>query len=411
MMSFANLTIRTRLGVGFAVVLLLMAAAIAVGLDRLPGAGGGDAQQAIDGARTLMFTLWFAALLVGAAFTYGIARSIAEPLAEAVYIAETVASGDLSKEFETERKGEFGRLLAGMGEMEDMLTDLVTRIKESTDSITDASTQIAAGNTDLSQRTEEQAAALQETASSMGELTAMVRQNTERAHAANELAANASNIAQRGGTVVGEVVETMQAISASSKKVVDIIDVIEGIAFQTNILALNAAVEAARAGEQGRGFAVVAAEVRSLAQRSATAAKEIKQLIDDSVDKVSIGSKLVANAGTTMAEVVSRVQRVSDIVGEISAASQEQSSGIAQVNQAITHMDDATQQNAALVEQAAAAAQSLHDQSANLARIVGVFKLGRDDDAMRLPRDADAVLSGVALLGADGWLDNEARTI
>ncbi|GAB7546638.1 methyl-accepting chemotaxis protein [Cupriavidus sp. 8B] len=380
MMSFANLTIRTRLGVGFAVVLLLMAAAIAVGLDRLPGAGGGHAQQAIDGARTLMFTLWFVALLVGAAFTYGIARSIAEPLAEAVYIAETVASGDLSKEFETERKGEFGRLLAGMGEMEDMLTDLVTRIKESTDSITDASTQIAAGNTDLSQRTEEQAAALQETASSMGELTAMVRQNTERAHAANELAANASNIAQRGGTVVGEVVETMQAISASSKKVVDIIDVIEGIAFQTNILALNAAVEAARAGEQGRGFAVVAGEVRTLAQRSAAAAKEIRGLIGDSVEQVRNGSARVEHAGQTMREIVTASRQVTTILGEISVASAQQSGGIEQVNQAVMQMDAVTQQNAALVEQAAAAASALAEQAHQLQNAVGEFKLDATPD-------------------------------
>ncbi|WP_416051997.1 methyl-accepting chemotaxis protein [Cupriavidus basilensis] len=383
MMSFANLTIRTRLGVGFAVVLLLMAAAIAAGLDRLPGAGGGDAQQAIDGARTLMFTLWLVALLVGAAFTYGIARSIAEPLGEAVYIAETVASGDLSKEFETERKGEFGRLLAGMGEMEDMLTDLVTRIKESTDSISDASKQIAAGNADLSQRTEEQASALQETASSMGELTAMVRQNTERAHAANELAANASHIAQRGGTVVGEVVETMQAISASSKKVVDIIDVIEGIAFQTNILALNAAVEAARAGEQGRGFAVVAGEVRTLAQRSAAAAKEIRGLIGDSVEQVRNGSARVEHAGQTMREIVTASSQVTTILGEISVASAQQSGGIEQVNQAVMQMDAVTQQNAALVEQAAAAASALAEQAHQLQNAVGEFKLEAtpDDDA------------------------------
>ncbi|EHP43834.1 N-ethylmaleimide reductase NemA [Cupriavidus basilensis OR16] len=380
MMSFANLTIRTRLGLGYAVVLLLMAAAIAAGLDRLPGASGGDAQQAIDGARTLMFTLWFVAFLVGAAFTYGIARSISEPLGEAVYIAETVASGDLSKEFETERKGEFGRLLAGMGEMEDMLTDLVTRIKESTDSITDASKQIAAGNTDLSQRTEEQASALQETASSMGELTAMVRQNTERAHAANELAANASQIAQRGGTVVGEVVDTMQAISASSKKVVDIIDVIEGIAFQTNILALNAAVEAARAGEQGRGFAVVAGEVRTLAQRSAAAAKEIRGLIGDSVEQVRNGSARVEHAGQTMREIVTASRQVTTILGEISVASAQQSGGIEQVNQAVMQMDAVTQQNAALVEQAAAAALALAEQAHQLQNAVGEFKLDPTPD-------------------------------
>ncbi len=375
MTLLANLSTRARLGAGFAVVLLLMAAAIAVGLSQLPGTAGGNAEQAADSARTLMFALWLVALLACAAFTYGIARGVEQPLGEAVYIAETVASGDLSQEFETERQGEFGRLLRGMGEMEDMLTDLVSWIKESTDSITDASKQIAAGNTDLSQRTEEQAAALQQTASSMGELTAMVRQNTERAHAANELAANASHIAQRGGTAVGEVEETMQAISASSKKVVDIIDVIEGIAFQTNILALNAAVEAARAGEQGRGFAVVAGEVRTLAQRSAAAAKEIRGLIGDSADQVRNGSVRVEQAGQTMREIVTASRQVTTILGEIAVASAQQGSGIEQVNQAVMQMDAVTQQNAALVEQAAAASSALAEQATQLQGAVGEFKL------------------------------------
>jgi methyl-accepting chemotaxis protein-1 (serine sensor receptor) len=380
MMSLANLSTRMRLATGFAVVLILMAAAIAVGLDALPDVAAGNAERGVATARAWMFGLWLATLLVGAVFTHRIARSVEQPLGEAVYIAETVAAGDLSKEFETERKGEFGRLLRGMGEMEDMLTDLVTRIKESTDSITDASTQIAAGNTDLSQRTEEQAAALQETASSMGELTAMVRQNTERAHAANDLAANASDIALRGGTVVGEVVETMQAISASSRKVVDIIDVIEGIAFQTNILALNAAVEAARAGEQGRGFAVVAGEVRTLAQRSAAAAKEIRGLIGDSAEQVRNGSARVENAGQTMREIVAASRQVTTILGEISVASAQQSSGIEQVNQAVMQMDAVTQQNAALVEQAAAASSALAEQAHQLQSAVGEFKLDATPD-------------------------------
>ncbi|MGT2431942.1 methyl-accepting chemotaxis protein [Cupriavidus basilensis] len=382
MTALANLSTRMRLGAGFAVVLILMAAAIAIGLNAPPDAAAGNVGQGADSARAWMFGLWLAALLVGAACTHGIARSIEQPLGEAVFIAETVASGDLSKEFETERQGEFGRLLRGMGEMEDMLTDLVSRIKDSTDSITDASKQIAAGNTDLSQRTEEQAAALQETASSMGELTAMVKQNTERAHAANELAANASDIAQRGGTVVGEVVDTMQAISASSKKVVDIIDVIEGIAFQTNILALNAAVEAARAGEQGRGFAVVAGEVRTLAQRSAAAAKEIRGLIGDSAEQVRNGSARVEHAGQTMREIVTASRQVTTILGEIAVASGQQSDGIEQVNQAVMQMDAVTQQNAALVEQAAAASSALADQAHQLQAAVDEFKLDATPDDM-----------------------------
>ncbi|WP_454725277.1 MULTISPECIES: methyl-accepting chemotaxis protein [Cupriavidus] len=375
MAFFGNLSIRARLGAGFAVVLVLAAAGIAAGLGSLPDAAGGSLEQAVSSARAWMYGLWGAALLAAVVFTFAIARGVEQPLGEAVYIAETVASGDLSQEFETERGGEFGRLLRGMGEMEDMLTDLVSRIKGSTDSITDASRQIAVGNTDLSQRTEEQAAALQETASSMGELTTMVRQNTERAHAANDLAANASQIAERGGAVVGEVVETMQAISASSKKVVDIIDVIEGIAFQTNILALNAAVEAARAGEQGRGFAVVAGEVRTLAQRSAAAAKEIRGLIGDSADQVRTGSVRVEQAGETMREIVAASRQVTVILKEISQASAQQSTGIDQVNQAVMQMDTVTQQNAALVEQAAVASTALAEQAQQLQGAVGEFKL------------------------------------
>jgi len=367
-----NLGIRVRLGAAFGVMLLLMVSVIAVALPRLHGASDAAAS---DLARDLIMALGVAALFVAVAATWGLARSIEAPLAEAVYIAETVAAGDLSQEFETERGGEFGRLLGGMGEMEDMLTDLVTRIKTATDSISEASCQIAAGNTDLSQRTEEQAAALEETASSMSELTSMVRQNTERARAANGLAESASGIAARGGEVVGSVVVTMSAISASSRKITDIIEVIEGIAFQTNILALNAAVEAARAGEQGRGFAVVAGEVRTLAQRSAAAAKEIKLLIDDSVQHVDSGSALVGQAGETMQEIVQAVGRVTSLLGEIAEASEQQSAGIAQVDEAVAQMDTVTQQNAGLVEQAAAASNALAGQAIELQRVVGEFKL------------------------------------
>jgi len=259
--------------------------------------------------------------------------------------------------------------------MNERLVDVVGRVRSSSESIAIGSAQIASGNTDLSQRTEEQAASLEETAASMEELTATVKQNTENARQGNTLASNASDVACRGGEVVGKVVETMHDISSSSAKVAEIITVIEGIAFQTNILALNAAVEAARAGEQGRGFAVVAGEVRTLAQRSATAAKEIKELINESVAKVGVGSALVDDAGRTMHEVVQSVKRVTDLMGEITAASIEQHTGIEQVNQAVMRMDEVTQQNAALVEEASAAAQSMASQSSTLRELVSVFRL------------------------------------
>jgi methyl-accepting chemotaxis protein len=296
-------------------------------------------------------------------------------LNEVVRVLGALAKGDLTEKITNEYQGTFKRLKDDSNTTVDKLTEIVSQIKDSTESINVASKEIASGNTDLSSRTEEQASSLEETASSMEELTSTVKQNAENAKQANQLAAGASEVAVKGGVVVGQVVTTMSSINDSSKKIVDIISVIDGIAFQTNILALNAAVEAARAGEQGRGFAVVATEVRTLAQRSAAAAKEIKELIGDSVEKVGAGTKLVDEAGKTMEEIVSSVKRVTDIMAEITAASQEQSAGIEQVNTAITQMDEVTQQNAALVEQAAAAAESMEEQAGNLATAVSIFKM------------------------------------
>ncbi|WP_197034926.1 methyl-accepting chemotaxis protein [Herbaspirillum sp. RV1423] len=327
-------------------------------------------------------------LAVGAILSLLLSRSIVRPLTRAVDIARTVAAGDLRADIATSAKDETGQLLQALKEMNENLLNTVTEVRDGAVNIAGASGQIATGNLDLSARTEQQASALQQTASAMEELTSTVKQNADNARQANQLALSASAVAINGGDVVAQVVTTMGSINESSKKIVDIISVIDGIAFQTNILALNAAVEAARAGEQGRGFAVVASEVRSLAQRSAAAAKEIKQLIDDSVDKVGQGSKLVGQAGVTMNEIVVSVRRVTDIVGEISSASQEQRDGIEQVNLAITQMDEGTQQNAALVEEAAAAAQSLQDQAARLERVVGFFKL--DNQVVLKPAAATA---------------------
>ncbi|CUI54597.1 Serine chemoreceptor protein [Achromobacter xylosoxidans] len=289
-----------------------------------------------------------------------------------------MARGDLGQPIHAVTRDETGRLLRALHDMQDKLAGAVRTIRAGSETISSAAGQIAAGNTDLSSRTEEQAASLEETAASMEELASTVKQNADNARQANQLAASASEVAQRGGAVVSAVVSTMGDISASSRKISEIVSVIDGIAFQTNILALNAAVEAARAGEQGKGFAVVAGEVRSLAQRSAQAAREVKTLIEASVSKVAEGAGQAENAGTTMQEVVASVKRVTDIMGEIAAASQEQASGIEQVNRAVSQMDEVTQQNAALVEEAAAAAGSMQDQAHALVRAVGVFRLSED---------------------------------
>jgi methyl-accepting chemotaxis protein len=327
--------------------------------------------------RNLLVALGALAILIGAGFALAITRSITGPIRAAVLVAETVSAGDLTSDIRIDSRDETGKLMSALKTMNDNLVDIVGQVRSGTDTISTASSEIADGNMDLSSRTEEQASSLEETASSMEELTSTVKFNAENARQANQLAISASEVASKGGAVVSEVVATMGSINDSSRKIVDIISVIDGIAFQTNILALNAAVEAARAGEQGRGFAVVASEVRNLAQRSAAAAKEIKTLIGDSVDKVETGSRLVDQAGKTMAEVVASIGRVTNIMNEITTASDEQREGIEQVNQAITQMDAVTQQNAALVEQAAAAAASMQEQSARLSEVVGVFKLNK----------------------------------
>jgi methyl-accepting chemotaxis protein len=334
-----------------------------------------EAARMAHDANVLMLAMSAAATLLATAIAFFLTRSITRPIREAVKAAETVAAGDLTSRIEVTRTDETGQLLQALKRMNESLVNVVSGVRHGTDTIATASNQIASGNQDLSSRTEEQASSLQQTAAAMEQLTSTVKQNADNSRQANQLAASASDVALQGGTVVGQVVATMGSIHASSKKIVDIIGVIDGIAFQTNILALNAAVEAARAGEQGRGFAVVASEVRNLAQRSAAAAKEIKALIDDSVQKVDAGSAQVAEAGKTMDQIVASVRRVTDIMGEISAASQEQTTGIEQINHAVTQMDQVTQQNAALVEEAAAAAASLREQADGLVRAVGVFQL------------------------------------
>ena len=336
------------------------------------------AQTMFQETRAFTIALGLAIVAAAAALAWWISRSITRPVRMALDVANAVAAGDLGEKIDVQGCCEVAQLLHALKVMNDNLAATVTTVRSGTDAIALAANEVAAGNQDLSSRTEQQAGSLEETASSMEELTSTVRQNADNARQANVLATTASGIATRGGQVIHDVVDTMTQIHAASGKIVDIIGVIDSIAFQTNILALNAAVEAARAGEQGRGFAVVASEVRNLAQRSATAAREIKDLIDDSVDKVDTGSRLVREAGGTMGEIVDSVRRVADILGEISSASQEQTAGIEQVNEAVSQMDTVTQQNAALVEEASAAADAMRAQAVRLAEAVAVFKLEGD---------------------------------
>ncbi len=350
------------------------------------------AQEVAHDFTFFMILLGISAIAIGTAAAWGIGRSLLKQLggepAYASSIVASIAAGNLAVQIDT-RPGDDASLLFAMRGMRDSLVNIVTQVRQGTQTIATASREIAAGNHDLSSRTATQAGNIEQTASSMEQLTGTVKQNSDHARQANQLALSASEVATKGGTVVAEVVDTMASINQSSKKIVDIIGVIDSIAFQTNILALNAAVEAARAGEQGRGFAVVATEVRNLAQRSAAAAREIKALIDDSVERVDAGARLVDQAGATMAEIVDSVRRVTDIMGEISTASIEQTAGIEQVNSAIAEMDQVVQQNAALVEQAAAAASSLQDEAGTLAGVVAVFKLADQRAAPVLrPRDA-----------------------
>jgi methyl-accepting chemotaxis protein len=344
---------------------------------QLDVAGAEYKRSQVAYVQVLWISVVVSALAVAAAsiVAWRLIAAITRGIDQAVKVAETVADGDLSSHIVVGRRDETGRLMGALQRMNANLMGIVGDVRGASESIATGSSQIANGNADLSQRTEEQASNLQQTAASMEQLTATVKQNADTALVATQLAGTASAAAERGGMMVGQVVATMDEITASSKKVVDIIGVIDGIAFQTNILALNAAVEAARAGEQGRGFAVVAAEVRSLAQRSGAAAREIKALIGDSVSKVENGTRLVADAGLTMEDIVNQVRRVNDMIGEISSASAEQSTGIGQIGDAVAQLDQVTQQNAALVEESAAAAESLKQQAAQLARVVGTFKL------------------------------------
>jgi methyl-accepting chemotaxis protein len=367
-----------------------------------------EAGELYRSSRAMMLMLVLGSASIGVALgvllTRGLTRQLGGEPAYATAIASRIAAGDLAVHVDL-RSGDGSSMLFAMKTMRDSLAGIVGQVRSGTDTIASASTQIASGNLDLSSRTEEQASSLEETASSMEELTSTVKQNADNARQANQLASSASEVAERGGVVVSQVVDTMASINDSSKKIVDIIGVIDGIAFQTNILALNAAVEAARAGEQGRGFAVVASEVRTLAQRSAAAAKEIKQLIGDSVTKVDAGAKLVDHAGATMQEIVESVRRVTDIMGEISSATQEQTAGIEQINVAIAQMDQVTQQNASLVEEAAAAAESMQEQAGKLAQVVSVFKLdaGTHAAGVKPSRAAGRAATPRASLAAPQW--------
>ena len=342
-----------------------------------------DAEKSSQNTQTLMLAGGAIAFVLASLFALILSRTIVRPIRDAAQHARVIASGDLSEAISNEGHDEASELTAALQQMQQNLLKLVSKVQQGAEGVATGSTQIAQGNQDLSARTESQASALEETAASMEELSSQVKHNADNARQANQLAVNASTVAVRGGDVVGRVVETMKGINDSSRKISDIISVIDGIAFQTNILALNAAVEAARAGDQGRGFAVVASEVRSLAGRSAEAAKEIKSLINASVERVEQGTVLVDEAGATMAEVVGSISKVSDLVGEISSASNEQAAGVAQVGEAVTQMDHATQQNAALVEQIAAAASSLNSQANELVQTVAVFRLGSSVSAFK----------------------------
>ncbi|MBK4737891.1 methyl-accepting chemotaxis protein [Noviherbaspirillum pedocola] len=357
----------------------------------------GDIAKLRQQSRNRVMLLALLCVALGIVCAAWLTRSITRPLNAAVKGAQRVADGDLTGLIDVTTGDEIGQLQQALKNMNGNLLKIVSDIRVGTEAIGTASAEIASGNQDLSSRTEQQAGSLEETASSMEELTSTVKQNADNARQANQLAESASEVAERGGAVVSQVVGTMSEIEAASRKISDIIGTIDGIAFQTNILALNAAVEAARAGEQGRGFAVVASEVRSLAQRSAAAAKEIKDLIGDSVAKVDAGTHLAGEAGQTMEEVVASIRRVTDIVAEISAASNEQSAGIEQVNQAIAQMDQVTQQNAALVEQAAAASESMSDQSQQLSRAVSQFKLSNEPVLARVERTASAPVTRKAV--------------
>ena len=345
--------------------------------EKLGNKGAAEGAATAASARWISSGLALAVMVLVASMGLLLARRIVASLTSAIGVARTIAGGDLSAQISATSKDEVGQLMTALADMSGSLVRIVSEVRTGTETINTASSEIAAGNLDLSARTEQQAGSLEETASAMEELTATVRQNSDNARQAKQMAVSASDKAVRGGEVMGDVIRTMEAIDSSSNKIADIISVIDGIAFQTNILALNAAVEAARAGEQGRGFAVVATEVRNLAHRSAAAAKEIKTLISDSVEQVEQGGKLVQQAGAAMTEVVDTVRSVTDIVSEISAASAEQSTGIDEINRAITQMDEVTQQNAALVEEAAAASQSLQEQAGKLSSVVGAFKLAQ----------------------------------
>jgi len=389
-MNFKNMKVSSQLALAFAALGLFVLLIGAVATFRISSiqdhvgpvmsqhaqeAAGYDLQAEVATTSWLIGGLTLTAFVVGGLLALLIVRSITSSLNQALAVARAVSNGDLTREIHAEGRGETAELLMALKQMQDGLSSVIASIRSGAESVSTGATQIASGNQDLSSRTETQASNLQQTAASMEQLTSTVKQSADNAMQANQVASAASEVATKGGRVVGQVVETMGGIQDSSKKIAEIINVIDGIAFQTNILALNAAVEAARAGEQGRGFAVVAGEVRSLAQRSAQAAREIKTLITDSVQRVENGSKLVNVAGVTMGEVVEHVKRVTDLISEVTAASREQSSGIAQVNDAVNQLDQVTQQNAALVEQSAAAAESLKSQAAKLSEVVGAFKI------------------------------------